>query len=210
MRVEIVRVYADNEAYRVLRGLVTSLPYMNLSRLRPGFLLFHRYLYLFGGRDEGDRPQQASERLCLSSLHWQSISPMLSSRAEFNPCFLRNYIYLCGGYSEDMEKYDPVAEIYTYLRIVYSWNGSRYTHTTCAIVEDGNLTVIYHIALWKLDLDRKKLAVFDFYKPEIYSCSPPMLYNGKVYISTFDKGPKCSFIDLKAPKFIVEISIPSN
>lgn len=210
MRVRSVRVYADNETYRVLRGLVTPLSLMKQSRLRPGFLLFHCNLYLFGGRDEGDRPQKASERLSLASLQWQSISPMLSGRAEFNPCFLRNCFYLCGGYCDDVEKYDPVADIFTYLRMVYGNSGSRYTQSTCAVAEDDNLTIIYQTGLWKLDLDRKKLAVFKLSMREVYSCTLPMLYNGKVYLTTIEKGPKCSIIDLKTAKFIVEISIPSN
>ena len=210
MWVRSVRLYADNETYRVLRGLVTALPLMKQSRLLPGFLLFHSNLYLFGGRDEGDRPQQASERLSLTSLHWQPITPMLSGRAEFNPCFLHNFIYLCGGYCGDVEKYDPVAEIYTYVRIVYANNGSRYTRTTCAVAEDDNLTIIYHTGMWKLDFYRKKLAVFEFYIPEVYSCSLPTLYNGKVYLTTIDKGPKCRIIDLKTATFISELSIPSN
>ena len=180
------------------------------SRLRPGFLYFQSCVYLFGGRDEGDRPLRSCERLLSRALNWQSCRPMLTARAEFNPCALQGLIYLCGGFAVDLEVYDPVADTYTCLQTAHispNWGSPR---TTCALVEEGNLVVLYENGLWRVDLVRKKLGVFECYSGEVWSCTSPLLYEGKLYLTSIEGQAKCRVIDLQVPKgaCLIEIQIP--
>lgn len=178
------------------------------SRLRPGFLFFQSCVYLFGGRDEGDRPLRSCESLLSRSLQWKSFSPMLTARAEFNPCLLGSLIYLCGGFTYELEQYDPVADAYTCLGTAYS--GAYYSSSTCAVIEDGNLTILYRNDLWRLDLERKKLGLYEGHMGEVWSCTTPILCEGKLYLTSIEGQAKCRAIDLKAPKFRCLMSISNS
>ena len=59
----------------------------------------------------------ACERLELGTKQWHEVGNMVKQRWTFNPCEWNGEVYLCGGYSDTIETFDPRTYSFTLLPI---------------------------------------------------------------------------------------------
>ena len=136
----------------------------------------------------------ASERLNSTRTQWSRISDMHSPRAEFNPCSFESMIYLCGGFCKGTEKYDPLTDQFTLVTFAYPYGFIR---STCVVAESDCLAIIFESAVWRVNWSTKLLSVYsDNYRREVWSCTPPLIKQGVLYLVNIDFEPKCSEVSL--------------
>lgn len=124
----------------------SRLPNMTHPRVWHSIVVLKGAAYVFGGNN-GNKLLADAELLRRSvEPQWEALPPMTVARAAFNASEYRGRIYLCGGYTDHCEYYDPVALVYMQLPFVLPQNNSQ----TGLIFTNGQ-AIIYmksHLIIW--------------------------------------------------------------
>lgn len=84
-----------------------------------------KYVYVFGGRTEGDRIFGECERYSVAERKWRKIAPMSVPRSTGFAIVFKGKIYVFGGYSgkskrsKKIEAYSPEKDFWEVLNVTY-------------------------------------------------------------------------------------------
>jgi len=113
-------------------------------------------VFVFGGESAGTghtRNLAACEKWTMGPDTWSDLPSMEKERWCFNPCEFRNTVYLCGGYTDLIEAFNPQTSTFSVMRPLFPESSS----SSVSIVAKGRLVVLslHYVSVW--DLDREQL-----------------------------------------------------
>lgn len=145
-----------------LNGSVTSLEPLNVSRANHALIEVYRAVYVFGGMTRGRMGKSVgtSERISSPFVrkNWEILPEMTEPHFGFNPCKVREVIYLCGKikFQVFIQSFNTFSLEFSNLHILLE---STVQQQMCLFLHQGHLVV----------LQTKRLAVIDLVQKQVLS-----------------------------------------
>lgn len=114
------------------------------------------YVLVFGGESASQnhtRSLAECERWSLNTDTWSALPSMAKPRWRFNPCEFRLIVYLCGGYTDLIEAFDPQTSTFSVLTVRFPALSS----SSVSIVSENRLVVLSSKFETVYDLEGKQL-----------------------------------------------------
>ena len=201
------------QAYILVDSAVCRVSDMDFGRSGPGviYLQDKSSVLVFGGTCKGKRIKGCLG-FGLHASNWVKLGNMSEPRAMFNPCIVGTLVYLCGGYSRTVERYDPNTGQFHLLK-TFSLPGD-FTVQNCTTVYDPSrdclISISKHvITRWDIELRRQpESSIHRAYEP--WSRAPPVLLRSQVLLVDL-WSRACLAVDLASGSIVSQIPLtPTN
>lgn len=143
-----------------LKGDVTNLEPLNVSRANHALIEVNGAVYVFGGTWKGRRGDtiRASERIISPFIrkNWEMLAEMAESHWGFNPCKARGVIYLCGKNQSQtfIQSFDTFSLEFSPLRIIFE---SPALQQMCLLFHQSHLVVLQTNRLTVIDIVQEQV-----------------------------------------------------
>lgn len=124
-------------------GTVHNLPDMSSARAWHGLVYFNGEMMVFGGAYSSQSPLASCESYNLIQGRWSQFGPMSTPRAGINPCELGLSIYVAGGGSSSVERYDTRARVFELLSVALpgsKWSMCLRAGTSLLVLGSGSVS----------------------------------------------------------------------
>ena len=174
-----------DSAYRLQSdGSMTQLQSLCQAREAHGILCFLDSVYVFGGDTDAGPPVLSGERLILGDMTtlpgrtWSLLRNMRFGHSYFTPAVYKGLVYLCGGYSNTSEVFNPADEVFSVVRMrltdpEHCWE----------VVQGDNLIIVsgYKMHVFAGPEGRQRIHREPGYTRDEYSSVPPVLVGNVAY-----------------------------
>ena len=136
-------------------GITTELPSMLIARFVHGLVAYNNSVFILGGSGLSGF-LTSCEKFIFTNRQYSRLQDMNYGRDYFNPCRIRQFLYVCGGRNTSAcEKYDIGNDRFILLNVKLPGAG----HTASVVNEDNSLILLQGGTIIRLDLATEKLTV---------------------------------------------------
>lgn len=164
-------------------GVSAALPSMHTPRFAHAVLPYKSCVYVLGGTGTSGF-LKSCEKYVFSNQQWTRLSDMLSARDFFNPCQIRQFIFIFGGRNTvNCEKYDIGNDLFIDLRVQVPVAG----HTVAVVQENNGIVVLQSgtVCTWTLGNTEMTVTRNKTVPGTVWGSMSPVRVGRDIYISQF-------------------------
>jgi hypothetical protein len=147
----------SNQAFEIdpQTGISIALPSMRTPRFAHAVLAYKNSIFALGGSGSTGF-LKSCEKFVYTNQQWTGLSDMITARDFFNPCQMRQFVFVLGGRNtNNCEKYDIGNDMFADLRVKLPVAG----HSVAVMIENSTIVVLQSGTVSRWTLGNAEVAV---------------------------------------------------